>query len=230
MDVSTPQVSKESVTFLLQMLSSYRWMPGYLDFTQAFHSGDQIQRILFAEQPAEGIPGMKPRQLLRLKKCCYGLLDGPYQWYVHLKRLLMEELDYEISQADPCVFYLFNKKRDLQRIIGVATDDLLHGGTEEHGNRMRRIQGKYKLGKFSQGDGRFAGKEVKYDGTTIKLCQPLYTSEKLKVIPLSKERKAEKMSYCTPEEVTLLRGLLGSLAWLSKETRPDLAGRVALLQ
>ena len=92
LDVSTPQVAKESITFLLQILCSLRWMPGYLDFTQAFHSGDQIQRTLFAEQPTEGIPGLKPRQLLRLKKCCYGLLDGPYQWYVHLKRLLTEEL------------------------------------------------------------------------------------------------------------------------------------------
>ena len=118
----------------------------------------------------------------------------------------------------------------MQGIIGVATDDLLHGGTEEHWGRMHQIQKKYKLGKFSHGDGRFAGKEVKYDGQIIKLCQPLYTSEKVKAISITRERKTEKMSYCTPEEVTQLRGLLGSLAWLAKETRPDLAGRIALLQ
>ena len=35
---------------------------------------------------------------------------------------------------------------------------------------------------------------------------------------------------CNPEEISQLRTLLRSLAWLSKETRPDLAGRVALLQ
>ena len=230
LDASTPQVSKESITFLLQIISSLQWVPGYLDFTQAFHSGDQIQRVLFAEPPPEGIPNMKQRQLLRLKKCCYGLLDGPYQWYVHLRRLLVEELGYEISRADPCVFYLFGVNRRLEGIIGVATDDLLHGGTKEHWNRMHRIQAKYKLGKFSHGEGRFAGKEVKYADGVIKLCQPIYTTEKIKQIPLTKERKGEKMSYCNTDEITQLRGLLGSLSWLAKETRPDLSGRVALLQ
>ena len=198
LDASTPQVSKESITFLLQILSSLQWMPGYLDFTQAFHSGDQIQRVLFAEPPPEGIPNLKPRQLLRLKKCCYGLLDGPYQWYVHLKRLLVEELGYEISQADPCVFYLFGKNRTLEGIIGVATDDLLHGGTQEHWNRMRRIQSKYKLGKFSQGEGRFAGKEVKYDGKVIKLCQPIYTSEKIKTIQWRRNVEVRRCRTATP--------------------------------
>lgn len=232
LDASTPQVARESVTFILQILSSSRWTPGYLGFTQAFHSGDQIQRTLFAEQPLEGIPGMKPRQMLRLKKCCYGLLDGPYQWYVHLRRLLTEELKYEISQADPCVFYLFGPERQLLGIISVATDDLLHGGTDEHWQRMNSIQSKYRLGKFAKGDGRFAGKEVKHDPASgvIRLCQPLYTSEKVKLLVLTKERRQEKMSYCTEVEITALRGLLGSLAWLAKETRPDLCGRVALLQ
>jgi hypothetical protein len=60
--------------------------------------------------------------------------------------------------------------------------------------------------------------------------QPLYTKAKVKPIPMTMERKKRKFSLCTEAEVTQLRGLLGALAWLSKETRPDLAGRVALLQ
>lgn len=77
-DAATPQVSRESMMMVLQVLCSKHWTPGYLDFTQAFHSGDAIQRELYAEQPAEGIPSMHPKQLLKLLKCCYGLLDGPY--------------------------------------------------------------------------------------------------------------------------------------------------------
>ena len=58
----------------------------------------------------------------------------------------------------------------------------------------------------------------------------MYTQDKIQVIPLSRSRRSEKLSYCTDDEIHLLRGLLGSLSWLAKESRPDLSGRVALLQ
>ena len=229
-DAATPQVSRESMMMVLQVLCSKAWTPGYLDFTQAFHSGDAITRELYAEQPIEGVPGMHPKQLLKLMKCCYGLLDGPYAWFVHLQKLLVEDLGYEVSRADPCLFYLFDADRRLKGIIGAATDDLLHGGDEEHWNKMKVIQTRYKLGKFGKGDGRFSGKEIKCVDGGIKVFQQMYTQDKVQPIPVRKERKAEKMAYCTDDEVHLLRGLLGTLAWLAKESRPDLSGRVAILQ
>ena len=244
LDAATPQVAPDSVLFVLQMLSSNSWEPGYLDFTQAFHSGDAIERTLFAELPPEGVPGCQPRQLLKLKKHCYGLLDGPYQWYKHLKRVLLE-LGYESSQADPCLFYLFDKNYDknmeeatgqqapvrkLLGIIGVATDDLLHGGSTEHWEKMQWIQDHYKLGKFSKGNGRFVGKEIEYDGVNIKVHQKQYIKDKIHQIPMAKQRKQQKFDTCTPSEVTEMRGLLGAMSWLAKETRPDIQGRVAMLQ
>ena len=57
-----------------------------------------------------------------------------------------------------------------------------------------------------------------------------FTSHSLpRQIHIDKDRKKERYSYCTKEGITLLRGLLGSLAWLAKETQPDLAGRVAIM-
>ena len=77
LEAATPQVTREGVLTVTQVICSKRWRIGFMDFTQAFHSGDKIQRRLFAEQPREGIPGMQPGQLLRLDKTCYGLTDGP---------------------------------------------------------------------------------------------------------------------------------------------------------
>ena len=71
---------------------------------------------------------------------------------------------------------------------------------------MRVIQKHYKLGKFGHGDGRFAGKEIKCVPGGIKVCQPMYTQEKVHAIPVSKDRRLQKMSYCTPDEIHLLRG------------------------
>ncbi|CAK9117550.1 unnamed protein product [Durusdinium trenchii] len=44
LEAATPQVAPETVLLILQTISSSRWTPGYLDFTQAFHSGDPISR------------------------------------------------------------------------------------------------------------------------------------------------------------------------------------------
>lgn len=230
LETTTPQCGRETVLSVLQLFCSRKWLPGYLDFTQAFHSGDDIQREIYAAQPHDcPLPGYSPRQLLKLLKTCYGLLDGPYAWYQHLKKVLLK-LGYEISAADPCLFYLFDDRRELQGIISVATDDLLHGGGEQHWSNMNWINEHYKLGKFTSGNGRFVGKEIvcRPDGTFL-VHQPLYT-QKLQTIPLNTNRKKQKYAYCSDEEVSQLRGLLGGLSWLAKETRPDLSGRVALLQ
>ena len=231
LETTTPQCGRETVLCVLQLLCSYQWTPGYLDFTQAFHSGDEIERTIYASQPHDcPLPGYQPRQLLQLLKTCYGLLDGPYAWYRHLNRVLTEKLGYKVSAADPCLYYYFNEKNEMEGVIAVATDDLLHGGTPKHWEKMQWLNQHYKLGKFSKGDGRFVGKEItcRPDGSFL-VHQQLY-AQKIRPIELSRDRKKQKYAYCDEKEVTQLRGLLGGLAWLAKETRPDLAGRVSILQ
>ena len=151
---STPQVGRDSVIFVAQVLASMGWTPGFLDFTQAFHSGDDIQRELYCRQPPEGIPGADPRQLLRLLKTCYGLTDGPYAWYQHLLRRLTTDFGYRASLADPCVFYKHEDDK-LEGIIGLATDDMIHGGSDQHWEIIDLIATEYKLGKNQTGSGRF---------------------------------------------------------------------------
>ncbi|CAE7570057.1 unnamed protein product, partial [Symbiodinium pilosum] len=119
----------------------------------------------------------------------------------------------------------------LKGIISVATDDLLHGGDEEHQERMKILNEKYKLGKFQYGSGRFAGKQFspQPDGS-ILIDQEHYVKEKVQNISLSRVRRSQRYSFCNETEIGWLRSLVGALSWLAKETRPDLSGRVALLQ
>lgn len=233
-EASTPQVTREGTLLVAQLITSHRWKIGFLDFTQAFHSGDAITRTIYATQPREGVPGMKPGQLIKLEKVCYGLVDGPYAWYQHLRKFITTELGYQQSLADPCIFYVCRRRGDQQHlggIIAVATDDLLHGGDEEHLRSMEKIKAKYKLGKFQFEHGRFTGKnfETQEDGSVL-VHQDHYTKEKLFELELTKARKRQRFSYCTDAEISLLRTSVGALAWLAKESRPDIAGRVALLQ
>ena len=231
LDSTTPQVAKETAFFVLQIITSLGWILGHLDFTQAFHAGDKIQRELYAEIPNEGIPGIHRRQLLRLKKTCYGLTDGPYAWYCHISRIL-QELGYEKSRADPCLFFLRSTTdQSIEGIIGLATDDMIHGGGDRHWKNMQWLRQSYQMGKFTTGQGKFTGKNIlpEKDGS-MTIQQKHYIENQIEAIQLDKNRKREKFSRCTPKEISDLRTLIGGLAWISKETRPDVAGRVALLQ
>ena len=231
---TTPQVTRDTVVFIAQILSSLHWTPGYLDFTQAFHSGSGIDRELYARQPPEGIPGADPRQLLKLLKHCYGLTDGPFKWYEHLSQYLLSQ-GYVQSRLDPCLFFLFggdhSTGQTLCGILGVATDDVFHGGNEQHWKIIEQISKDYKLGKNQRGSGRFTGKDIVHneDGS-IFIGQQYFVEDKVKQIPIDRKRRQQRFSRCNAQEIEQLRGLLGTVSWLCKETRSDLAGRVALLQ
>ncbi|CAL1135428.1 unnamed protein product [Cladocopium goreaui] len=148
LESTTPQVAKDTVFFVLQILASMKWIIGHLDFTQAFHSGDKIARELYCSLPPEGVPGLHDR-----------------------------------------------------------------------------------MGKYTTGSGKFTGKMVEpADDGSILIHQKHYIEEKINVIKIDKARKRQRYSQCTPVEINQLRTLLGGLSWVAKETRPDIAGKVAILQ
>jgi hypothetical protein len=82
---------------------------------------------------------------------------------------------------------------------------------------MAEIQQRYKLGKFQYDEGRFCGKDIKMekDGS-ILINQAIFAKDQVTDIPINKGRRT-RYSFCTEEEVSQLRTLLGSLAWLAKK-------------
>ena len=52
-EMTTPQVHRDTVVYTAQFLVSKGWTPGYADFTQAFHSGGPINRELYSEIPKD---------------------------------------------------------------------------------------------------------------------------------------------------------------------------------
>ena len=107
---------------------------------------------------------------------------------------------------------------------------MIHGGDELHQHKMKVIQQKYKLGKFQFDHGKFTCKDFKTDSDgSIFISQPNY-ADGVEKIQIDKQRSKRRYSLCNEAEVSRLRTALGALAWLAKETRPELSGRVALLQ
>ena len=52
---ATPQVTREGALLVTQLMASHLWKIGFMDFTQAFLTGDNIDRILYTSQPRESV-------------------------------------------------------------------------------------------------------------------------------------------------------------------------------
>ena len=84
------------------------------DIKSAFAQSKKIDRELYVSQPAEGIPGLLPGQLLQLETETYGTVRGPSWW----RETLVSEikgLGYSPTSFDPCLFVLRSKNAEVTR-------------------------------------------------------------------------------------------------------------------
>ena len=234
---SSPVIHRDTFMMGLQAISSKQWKMHFADFSQAFMQGDQLQRDepLFCETPERELLGLPPGCLIEICKTVYGLVDAPYRWNQHLDKAF-KSLGYTPSILDPCCYMLHSlhetpqgNKKELEGIIMVATDDLISGGGPKHQALMQQLHDQYKFGKWTFGSGRFCGKDLQQNKDySIFVSQQYYTEQKCRDrIPIPKG--ANNDDLCDQEQVQILREKVGSLSWLSKESRVDLAGAVSLL-
>ena len=226
---TSPVVSRDSMFLGLQVITSHQWQLHFADFSQAFMQGDTIDRQepLFCEIPCDQIDGVEPGSLVQIMKTVYGLTDAPYQWNRHLDGAL-QSLGYRPSILDACL-YMLQENGVLHGVIMLATDDLISGGDEQHWKRMEQLKQQYKFGKWEYNKGRFCGKDiVRNKDSSVSISQEYYTELKCKSrIHIPKGFEDDQL--CTPDQVRELRSHVGTLSWLAKETRVDIAGSVALL-
>jgi hypothetical protein len=130
---------------LLTYAQGRRWSLGTADITAAFLNGKPMERELYCTQPAEGLPGLRPGQLLRLLKDGFGLATAPRSWWEELSSRLQHEdfrdeygetVRYVPSRFDPCLYVLRNSKGDTVSLLATHVDDL----REVHAPGYERIR------------------------------------------------------------------------------------------
>lgn len=235
---SSPVVGRDTMFMGLQIIASQQWRLHFADFSQAFMQGDPLQRNepLYCELPSNLsrlMPEIAPGSLIHIHKTVYGLTDAPFRWNRHLDQQL-KQLGYVPSLLDPCLYLLHSRDssgnpQQLEGLILLATDDLINGGTDQHWALMEVLKSKYKFGKWDYDKGRFCGKDLQqHPDFSIAISQQYYVELKCKD-RFQIKRGSPNDQKCTEEEIKALRGKVGILSWLAKETRVDLAGGVALL-
>ena len=200
------------------------------DISAAFLQGTGIQRLLRLRLPDGGIPDpdVLPGSLLVCLKSVYGTRDAPRGFWKGLHDVLLacglKGIDLETS-----AYYLPGPQGEVCGILGCHVDDLLWCGNEQMDAVMTKVQQRYNFGVVNASEFKFCGRIISQqkDGISIRCPNVL---DRVKNIYISPERRKNRGEAATASEISQLRSVLGSVAWLSRVCRPDLAFAVNQLQ
>jgi hypothetical protein len=125
--------------------------------------------------------------------------------------------------------YYFQVDGDIKCMLATHVDDMIWGAKEGFEYLIDELLAKFSLKKVEQGNFRFCGREVRQDDdfTIHVTCKD--NAEKVEVINYDlKGRKPTDAAF--DYEISQLRSVVGSLAWVSRQCRPDLSYGVSKLQ
>ena len=236
---SAPTLSRLGRSMILALSARLGFKLRAGDVTSAFLQADQDMSNdnLVVWAPAElatlfGAPPEHPVMPLKIQRAFYGLVNAPRAWFDHVVGTL-KKIGWEQLLSDRCVFVLRNSSGCIVALAGIHVDDFVIGGLETDEvfqAAQASLEQAYRWGKWELSSFTFAGVEIEQlkDGT-VKIGQQDYTDRWMDVIELTKEREAMKKSLATPEEISALRGAIGTASWRASQTSPQFAADVGLL-
>ena len=232
----SPTVNTMNLAVMMQVAANQNMTSQIADFKNAFCQSEPLKRKegeLFFRQPPEGIKGVHPEQIVQIVNGCYGLVDAPLHWRRSLTEYL-KKIGYIQSALDPCIYKFYVDGR-INGMLAIEVDDLLMMGHGKHLERIQKLKEKFVFGKWvtlkelPEG-AMFNGRRIKQkeDGE-FQIDVEKFVLERMEEIKLEKGRAGQKKEEVTEEERGAARALCGSLNWLAKEGRPDLAGPASLM-
>ena len=213
----SPTCNKDTVRILLMLSSTKNWKIRHIDVQSAFLQGKDITRDVFLKPPVEA----ETAYLWKLKKCIYGLADGPRMWYVELRDTLVK-LGTKVSVYDESFTY-FHFEGALAGIMAVHVDDLIFSGNDIF--EMKVIEGlkqKFKLSVEAETSLVYTGLEIKQASSFISLSQLNYINQ-ISEIKIDQARIRHNDIGINDAERVQLRSVCGQLLWVATQSRPDVS-------
>ena len=233
--LQSPTLSQIGRTVLFQMMSSHRWQLQLGDVQGAFLEAGPIPqqyRPLYTWVPPGGIPGAEDFQLIEVLGNVYGQNDAPAAWYKVFDAAVLQT-GFQRSKYDPCLYFLRSSKTNkLIGVLGSHVDDTATAGEgEEYQHALNLLRQRFPYRKWRLNEGQFCGSHYKQDPTDMSILMTQEDfADKLKPAFIPTTRRKQRASQLTAKEISVLRGINGSLNWLAGQTRPDLSSQTSLSQ
>ena len=220
------------------------WQVSAGDIQCAFLTGSYLDRDeeLFISQPVTGFPGMKPGQLVRVKKNIFGLATSPREWWEDIQdgfkrvKINFGEENYQFDQCplDPCVFTL--RKADGSGFsgppigyVGTHVDDLLAVAPGTVSTLIKQaLSQEFPIDDWEAELFSYLGSEVHCCDDEVVMSQKSYVDTRLFKLEIPEGSNDDELA--SEDLVADNRSLVGALSWLSAQTRPDLTCAVSMAQ
>ena len=180
------------------------------------------------KQPRGGIPGEPEGQMYVCNTPIYGGKDSGRLFWKRLKSEAKTS-GLRASKVSRALFFVC-ENGEPKVMMASHVDDLIYACLPGYEHIMKNLQKAFQVedSKISSGEIRFCGREVKQaeDYTITVTCKD--TTERLEKI--SYRNGIKKDSPVTEGERSQLRSVVGGLAWVARQARPDLSYKVSKLQ
>ena len=118
-----PTIMKCSIFLVLNLLINGNWYSVILDIGNAFLEGMNDYEI-FMFLPDILVDESYGRRV-RVVRSLYGEKQAAFVWYMNISQILMEQLGFEKSDIDNCIFYLKDGNNEIIMIACLHVDDFL---------------------------------------------------------------------------------------------------------
>eukprot|EP00913_Durusdinium_trenchii_P018068 g16978.t1 len=198
------------------------------DISAAFLQGSKLNRVLVLSLPKDGVPGVPPNMYYIVSSTVYGTRDAPLGWWKNLDGTVGKK-GFKPVPYEPGAYTLLEDNGELAGLLITHVDDLMWTGGATVEARMDEICKHYNFGKVEKDTFRYCGRNISRDETHIYVkCDNLI--DRVRPVWLTQEQKRRE-EQPVPESIRgQLRSIIGSLAWLARVCRPDLAYAVCRMQ
>lgn len=227
-----PVVKRRSLRLLIAISVENDWTVEFLDVEGAYLNSP-LQEEIFMRQPPyfEVNPGSG--FVCKLNKSLYGLKQGGRDWYRHVNQIMLS-LDFKRCVSDTCVFTA--KKGQL--IVAWYVDDACVCGIPKYVSWFISSLSKLLKVKSLGSNSQYLSVKVTTIGNCITLDQTHYISDKVQRYPIPSDVRGfsspldvqfQHSQNSESFHVKTYQEAIGSLLYLSNNTRPDLSFAVSRL-
>ena len=218
-DDPPPTISEEGQAFICSYAASKHLHLESADISNTYFQGEQLTRPMLFKQPPGGLPGVPEGARILARVPIYGTKDAGRKFWKRLRSCFIEQ-GFKENRVMKALYSYTNADGKLIALCATHVDDLLWAATPEGEGVIQRLISTFKCGEPEEMNFRYCGKEVNQDGDfNIKVtCKD--TTNKLHTIQVKPGRKPNMP--LNDEEKTQLKSVAGSLAWISRQCRPEL--------
>ena len=227
----SPTAESEALAFICSWASSLGLRIKAADITNAYFQGKPLERLLILKAPSnpKGVPDKEIQEsgYMIARVPVYGTTDAGRNLYLRI----VEEtkcIGLKSSQIMSALYYAHDTSGRLCAMLCTHVDDFFWAAFGEGELKIQQLLDHFKIGRIEEGSFRFCGREyAQHPDGTIEINSRDNTRA---IAPLEIPKGAKLTTPVTQGQRTALRSVIGSLAWVARATRPDLAYRVNALQ